>query len=138
MKHLPREVFLSHSHHDHDFVLRLAEALTKHGIPVWYSERNIVGAQQWHDEIGQALARCDWFVLVLSPDAVESKWVKHELLYALNDQRYADHIVPLLYQACDMARLSWTLPSFQRVEFTKDFHVGCRELLRVWGTGYRA
>jgi hypothetical protein len=40
---------------------------------------NIRGAQQWHDEIGTALKRCDWFLLVLSPQSVRSMWVKHEL-----------------------------------------------------------
>jgi hypothetical protein len=39
-------------------------------------------AQQWHDEIGAALRRCDWFVLVLSPHTVESIWVKRELLFS--------------------------------------------------------
>jgi hypothetical protein len=62
---LPREVFLSHSARDRRFVERLAGVLREHGIPVWYSRTNIVGAKQWHDEIGKALTRCDWFVVVL-------------------------------------------------------------------------
>lgn len=40
-----------------------------HGVPIWYSDAKIVGARMWHDEICAALRRCDWFVLVLSPDA---------------------------------------------------------------------
>jgi len=137
MPALPNEVFLSHSHRDLAFVAKLVEVLRRHGIPIWYSERDILGAQQWHDEIGQALQRCDWFVLVLSPAAVESKWVKHELLYALNDPRYEDHFVPLIYQPCDVRRLSWTLPSFQAINFTGGFAESCRLLLRIWGIGYR-
>jgi hypothetical protein len=34
-----------------------------------YSRTNLVGAQQWHDEIGAALQCCDWFAIVLSPNA---------------------------------------------------------------------
>ncbi|MGH8064677.1 MAG: toll/interleukin-1 receptor domain-containing protein [Candidatus Entotheonellia bacterium] len=97
-----------------------------------------LGAQQWHDEIGAALRRCDWFVLVLSPNAVESIWVKRELLFSLQQNRFEDKIIPLLYQPCTYERLSWTLSLFQMVDFTQTFEQGCRDLLRVWGLGYRS
>ncbi len=112
--------------------------LRRHGLPVWYSRTNIRGAQQWHDEIGAALRRCDWFVLVLSPSAVESIWVKRELLFSLQENRFDNKIVPLVYQDCDYERLSWTLPIFQMIDFTRAFEQGCRDLLRVWGVGYQA
>lgn len=133
----PREVFLSHAHQDHGFASRLAETLVRHAVPVWYSPIRIQGAQQWHDEIGRALARCDWFALVLSPSAVRSEWVKRELFYALQQRRYQQRIVPLLYKRCNFERLSWTLGSIQRVDFTRDFDAACRDLLRPWGIGYR-
>ena len=129
----PKEAFLSHAARDRRFVKRLARTLGEHGVRYWYSEAHILGAQQWHDEIGLALARCDWFLLILSPAAVKSKWVKRELLYALQDDRYLDRIVPIVRRRCDSAALSWTLASFQRVDFTEDFHRGCRDLLRIWG-----
>jgi|ERR671924_1103713 hypothetical protein len=135
---LPQEVFLSHSDRDRPFVTELADMMRRHGIPVWYSRTNILGAQQWHDEIGAALRRCDWFVLVLSPNAVESIWVKRELLFSLQQNRFEDKIIPLLYQPCAYERLSWTLSLFQMVDFTQTFEQGCRDLLRVWGLGYRS
>ncbi len=71
---LPSEVFLSHSSLDQPFVTSVVEMLRRHGISVWHSQTNIVGAQQWIDEIGTALARCDWFAVVLSPNSVGSMW----------------------------------------------------------------
>jgi hypothetical protein len=133
----PREVFLSHSHQDRAFASRLAETLGRHGVPVWYSRERIQGAQQWHDEIGRALRRCDWFALVLSPSAVRSEWVKRELLFALQKRRYQKRIVPLLRRRCRYDRLSWTLDSMQRVDFTGDFAAACRTLLKTWGIGYQ-
>ena len=133
----PREVFLSHAHQDRAFASRLAAALARHAVPVWYSPSRIQGAQQWHDEIGRALARCDWFVLVLSPAAVRSDWVKRELFYALQRRRYQQRIVPLLHRRCNFERLSWTLGGIQRVDFTGEFDAACRDLLRLWGLGYR-
>lgn len=89
--------------------------------------------KQWHDEIGKALRRCDWFVLVLTPESVKSSWVKRELLYALNEYRYNERIIPLLRKPCKHSELSWTLSEYQFVDFTSDFDGGCRQLLRIGG-----
>lgn len=134
---LPKEVFLSHANQDRQFATAVAEELRRHGIPVWYSQTNIIGAQQWHDEIGAALQRCNWFVLVLSPYSVKSAWVKRELLFALDHHRYGKKIVPLLYKSCKYEKLSWTLSHSQIVDFRQSFTDGYRELLRVWGLGYK-
>ncbi len=135
--HNPREAFLSHSSVDRPFASKLARDLRRHGVPAWYSATSILGAQQWHDEIGAALGRCDWFLLVLSPASVGSRWVKQELLYTLNDGRYENRIIPLLHQPCDHAQLSWTLQAFQMIDFTVPYANALRELLRSWGIGYR-
>lgn len=132
-----RRIFLSHSDKDRSFVVRLARVLEQHKIPYWYSAKHVAGAQQWHDEIGRALAQCDWFLVVLTPDAVRSQWVKRELLFALDEDRYSQRIIPLLRKPCKYSRLSWTLPAFQLVDFTADFDAGCRQLLRIWKIKYR-
>ena len=135
---LPHEVFLSHSNQDRGFVDSLAEVIRRHGVPIWYSQTNILGARQWHDEIGAALRRCDWFLIVLSPQSVESKWVKRELLYALDHGRYDNKIVPVMYRSCDYEeRLSWTLSIFQMVDFRGTIDQGYTDLFRIWGLGYQ-
>jgi hypothetical protein len=128
---------LSHSSRDSDLASRIAETLRAHGVPAFFSPVNIVGAQQWHDEIGAALKRCDWFLVLLSPDAVLSKWVKRELLFALENDRYENRIIPVRSRDCDHAALSWTLSGLQMVDFRGDFASGCRSLLRIWGIGLR-
>lgn len=131
-----KEVFLSHSDKDRKFVVRLARVLTRHSVRYWYSATHIAAAQQWHDEIGRALARCDWFLVILTPDSVRSRWVKHELLFAFNNSRYKQRIIPLLLKNCNHSQLSWTLAGFQFVDFRGDFDAGCRQLLRVWAVRY--
>lgn len=135
---LPQEVFLSHSSHDVDFVVRLAETLRQHGVPVWYSGTDILGAQQWHDEIGDALERCDWFIVVLSPASTESMWVRREVQFALQQDHYVNRIIPVVISECEGKRLSWVLSSLQTVNFRDDFDTGCRSLLRIWGLGYHS
>jgi hypothetical protein len=99
---------------------------------VWFSPHHIRGAQQWQDEIGAALARCTWFMVLLTPHAAKSMWVKRELNYALIEQRYDGCIIPLLFKDCDLRALSWTLPQFQCIDFTEDYWEACDQLLHVW------
>ncbi|HEY0762656.1 MAG TPA: toll/interleukin-1 receptor domain-containing protein [Pyrinomonadaceae bacterium] len=132
----PNELFLSYSGLDRTFANSVIGALHHHAIPLWDSETNLVGGQHWHDEVGEAMQRCDWFAVILSPHALASMWVKRELMFALDEPRLENKILPLLYQSCNLRRLSWTLSSVQMVDFTGDFHVGCRELLRIWGIDY--
>ena len=65
------------------------------------------------------LARCDWYIVLLSPDAVESKWVKRELFYALENDSYNNRIIPVRFRDCDHKRLSWTLSSLQMIDLTR-------------------
>lgn len=137
---LPREIFLSHASQDREFAASIVDVLRAHGVPVWYAPTDILGAQQWHDEIGKALERCDWFTIIVSPGAVRSTWVKRELNFALRQTKFDDTIVPILYQPCDPTPLSWTLMSYQIVDFTdptQSFDDGCAQLLRIWDIGYQ-
>lgn len=134
---LPREIFLSHASSDRRFADRLAKTLRRHGIQVWYSRTHLRGAQQWQEEIGLSLRRCDWFVVILSPKAVKSMWVKRELSYALIQKRFQDKIVPVIHRKCDYEKLHWTLASFQTVDLTGIFSNGCQDLLKTWAVSYK-
>lgn len=127
------EVFVSHSSRDKKFVRELMRAFRSHRIDFWCAPYHLVGSQRWHDEIGRALARCDWLLIVLTPDSVESTWVGHEVRYALSMPRYDGRIIPVLRKECDLERLSWTLKAIQWVDFRRDFDQGCRDLARVFG-----
>ena len=115
---------------------RLATVLTRHGVPVFFSPRHIRGAQQWQNEVLGALQHCDWFMVLLSPDAINSMWVKREVAFALQDPRYEDRIIPLQYRDCDLKSLQW-LTLFQMISIAEDFTAGCRNLLKIWGIDLR-
>jgi hypothetical protein len=131
------EIFISHSSRNAAFVGRLVRMLQDHGLRTFFSPKNIQGAQQWHDEIGAALARCTWFVVVLTPESVASKWVKREFVYALQDSRYDDRIVPVICESCEFKKLSWTVSGIEHVDFRGDFDRGCRDLLAIWNLKYK-
>ena len=128
---MPNEVFVSHSSHDRTFVERLVSVLCRHGIPLWYSQTNILGHRcgttKSDRRSGVATGSCSYS----PPGAVTSQWVKRELLYSLQESRYEGRIVPLMYEPCPYDELSWTLASMQMVDFTNGFDPGCRDLLRT-------
>jgi hypothetical protein len=133
----PTEVFVSYAHEDRVFALKLAAALEVYGIRCWVGERHIGAATQWLEAIGKALRRCDWFIVVLTPEAVASNWVKHEVSYALSKVRYNDRLIPILKKTCEPEDLVFILDSLQRVDFRKSFAKGMSDLLKIWGIGFQ-
>lgn len=136
-RHNPVEVFLSHSVKDKRFLKRFSRVLHDHGVRVWFSEHGIRGAAKWHDEIGAALERCDWMVVILSSSSVASRWVKREVTYAVEEPRFDGRIIPVRISVCESKELSWVLPQIQTIDFIGRFDDACQELLAVWGISYQ-
>lgn len=133
---LPKEIFLSHSSTYRVIATEIAEKIRKNSIPVWFSQTNIIGAQQWHEEIGKALRRCDWFIVLLSNDSVHSTWVKREMLYALTHKQYENHILPIYIEDCDAEELSWTINLIEYIDMKNICKDSFTNLFRTWGIGY--
>ncbi len=93
---MSKDIFVSYSRHDQEFVIRLAEDLNAHVAGVWFDQSTIQAGQNWHDEILEGIRECKAFVLVLSPDAVESRYVREELDKALE---LGKPIFPVIYRA---------------------------------------
>jgi hypothetical protein len=88
------KVFLSYSAKDRDTAIRIAEALEKRGVPVWYDLSVPVG-DSLGDYISELISASDYLVLLLSPHTMESKWVKYELDAALTKEMAARGITIL-------------------------------------------
>ena len=80
---MSREIFISYSRRDQEFVTRLASDLNAQVAGVWFDQSTLQLGQRWHDEIMDGIRECTAFLLVLSPDAMESRYVRAELNKAL-------------------------------------------------------
>lgn len=129
---IPKEVFISHSSRNRLVASAFAKTLRNHTVPVWYSNTNIKTAQLWQDEIGKALKRCDWFIVLVSSSAIDSTWVKRELSYALCHSQYDNHIIPVMIEDCDYEKLSWTLSIFQMANLNDNSDEAYRQILNAW------
>lgn len=92
---MAKDIFISYSRRDQEFVTRLASDLHAQVAGVWFDQATIQAGQKWHDEIMDGIRECKAFVLVLSPDAVESKYVREEVNKALE---LGKTIFPILYR----------------------------------------
>jgi hypothetical protein len=62
---------------------------------VWFDQSTIQLGQKWHDEIMDGIRECKAFILVLSPDSMESKYVQEEVNKALE---LGKTIFPVIYR----------------------------------------
>jgi len=82
----PDSVFISYKRIDWDeFVRPLVSSLRQHGIPFWVDQYLIENSQEWWDEINRALKICQRMILCISPEALQSDYVKTEYRYFINN-----------------------------------------------------
>jgi tetratricopeptide (TPR) repeat protein len=80
-------LFISHSSQDDGFVRELAAALADQGQEVWIDSRQLRGGDPLWLEIQRGIEAAAAFAVVVSPDALQSKWVGQELRHALKVQK---------------------------------------------------
>jgi hypothetical protein len=73
------DVFISYSEKDHDRVENIRRTLEANGITCWFAPIDIRGNQHFTEVIPQAIRDSRAFLLLMSPGAQDSKWVKREL-----------------------------------------------------------
>ncbi len=77
-------IFISHSKKNIDYVHHLVNYLAIHGFEVWFDESDIEPGSRWWDAIVHSITNCAAFLLVMSPESKESKWVMREVFLADN------------------------------------------------------
>jgi TIR domain-containing protein len=92
---MTKDIFISYSRRDQEFVTRLASDLNEQVAFVWFDRSTIQPGQKWHDEIMEGIQECKAFILVLSPDAIESRYVREEVNKALE---LGKAIFPVIYR----------------------------------------
>lgn len=85
------KLFISYSHVDRDFVIRLTSLLTDMSYSVWLDEK-LRGGQVWWSEILKQISGCDIFLYLLSPESITSNYCQSELKEAL---RLRKQVLPI-------------------------------------------
>lgn len=80
------KLFISHSSRDDAFVRDLRAALSYHDQEAWIDSRELHGGDPLLTEIQKAIDESSAYMVVISPNSLQSKWVGKELKYALKVQ----------------------------------------------------
>jgi len=93
------KLFISHSSQDDDFVRELQQALGDFSQDAWIDSRELRGGDLLWLEVKKAIDEASAYAILVSPDALQSKWVGKELRHALlvQEQRGKDQypVIPL-------------------------------------------
>ena len=100
------KLFISHSSRDDGFVRDLRAALADQGHDAWIDSRELRGGDPLWPEIQKAIEQASAFAVVVSPEALQSKWVGKELRHALKlrDER-GKHQFPVIPLSLDDTKL---------------------------------
>ena len=131
-------IFISHSHLDNEFGTRLAQDLRQalgDESAVWYDVLGgLHGGDTWWEKIVEELTTRKVFIVVLSPEAVVSLWVRDEinLAWSLKNSKEGKLIIPLLYRECKVRADLYTL---QVISFLSPntYETAFKELLLALG-----
>jgi SH3-like domain-containing protein len=94
-----KNVFISYSRKDIDFARKLAGDLEKAEYDVWWDITDLRGGDDWVRTLPAAIAAADFFIILLTPNSVESEWVRKEYTQALSLRK---KIIPIMLIPCSV------------------------------------
>jgi len=110
------DIFISYSSKDREQALQLIELLSSAGLSVWIDQAGIDVATSWSGEIVDAIEECKAFVVLLSPNSIESVNVVKEVSLAAERRK---KILPLDLEPVTLPRdLAYHLAGIQRAPMT--------------------
>ena len=122
-----RTVFISYSSTDKEFVDRLSSDLKILGLGVWLDRWEIKVGDSIISKVNDGLARNDYLIVVLSPDSINSNWVRKEVFSILMSEINSGKvkILPVLYKQCEVPIL---LLDKKYADFSISYDKGLEEL----------
>jgi len=79
--------FISYSTKDQAFADRLYADLQNKGVRCWFAPHDIQAGKKIHEQIDEAIRKYERLLLILSPDSMNSEWVKTEIRKARKRER---------------------------------------------------
>ena len=111
---LGTEVFISYSRKDSDFARQLNLALQAAGKTTWFDQESISSGVDFEREIFKGIEGANNFVLIISPDAVESPYCEREVNYASTQCK---RFIPILWRPTMPATLPQVLRIINWIDF---------------------
>jgi hypothetical protein len=130
----PVRVFVSYASSDRAFAEKLVADLQAAGAEVWWDVSGI-DEGDFLGKINQALQQCQWLVLVLTPNAVASKWVNIEVNAAIHrrQQGFMHAVLPLLAASVQPGAVPPLWDTLHRYDAVANYRGEIARLIRKLG-----
>lgn len=113
------DIFLSYNRKDIELMQRLYNDLQAEGFTVWIDEAKLEpGTPSWQRAIEQAINESRCMIVILSPDAKQSKWVEIEASIAEESGR---RIFPVLARGDARNAVLFRLRTYQWIDLQQDY-----------------
>ena len=122
MRKAVKKVFLTYARADEGAARELSASLQAAGFNVWDPEREILPGDEWTSSLKRALDTSDAMVVLLSPDAFQSRSVRQEVEYALVDERFSGRLIPVLVR--ETKDYPWILKSLNVIRYQNPQEAG--------------
>src|SRR6266498_5898044 len=118
--------FMIYSREDVGLQQRNVTELSGRGINVWVDIENLIpGSPAWEREIERAIRGATGSIVLLSPNANNSEWVRREISFAEENEK---SIFPVLIHGDEDDSIPLRLSDHQRVDLRRNFDGGLDEL----------
>jgi hypothetical protein len=107
------KVYLSYGRADLKPAREISASLQSAGFEVWDPEREILPGSNFAASLQRALDTADAMVVLLSPDFSGSKYLRHEVEFALGNERFSGRLVPVLLR--ETKDYPWILEKLQMI-----------------------
>ncbi len=119
--------FISYSHKNKNHADRLVSDLRSTRALIWIDRENIPPGARWDVEVEKAVKECTHFLLIVTPQSIESNSVRDEWNCAIDEGK---KVIPLIF---DPHELPFRLRNFQWIVFHESYEDGLKKLLRELG-----
>lgn len=124
---MQHDVFLSYSREDVAIMQKIRDELRADGFAVWTDEGIEPGTPSWKIAIEEALLNTTSVVVLLSPSASQSKWVRNELDFA---ETHRKRIFPMMVRGDAEQSVPFGFTTYQWIDIRdkKQFETGLASL----------
>src|SRR5262249_34057303 len=109
-------VFISYSSADREAADRIKDALEKRGVSSFQHDTDLTPGGNWAKELSNALDSAQVMIVLCSPEAARSQWVRRDIEFALTAPKLAERVIPVIVKPTN--KLPWILDTLQGVELS--------------------
>ncbi|MBI5667633.1 MAG: TIR domain-containing protein [Chloroflexi bacterium] len=120
------DVFLSYSHKDSVVMRQVRDSLRTAGLGVWTDEGIEPGTADWRLAIEEAIKHSCCLVVILSPDAAGSRYVREEISFAEN---WGVRFFPVLARGSERDAVPSSLILTQRIDIRSHYDSQMQQLI---------